>query len=99
MTLRAAQMSKSIGQFLAKEVDRDLRAYCLRHWGKWWATRFFLNSEAKEVYNSIRPHSMAVAIRIVSNNDPDYKKYIQEHSDLVEGIQEMNREIARGTWK
>lgn len=74
----------SFGEFLTKEVDRDLKLYCIKHWGTWWATRFLMNEKAAKIYEELRACSMAIVIQAIANDDSNYQKYIQIHVDLLE---------------
>lgn len=76
----------SFGEFAVNEVERDLKLYCLKHWGSWWATRFLMNKAAKDVYVKLRSCSMATVILIISKGDPDYQKHIDFHEDLMNEI-------------
>jgi len=36
------------------DLEHELMVYCLTKWGKWWATHFWPNKEAREAYASLR---------------------------------------------
>lgn len=85
----------SFGEFATKQVEADLKQYCLKHWGKWWSTKFFMNKEAQSVYDTIRMCSMAVAIQVISKDDKDYQKYIDMHNDLTK---EFSKDKENKVW-
>lgn len=83
---------KTFGEYLTKQVERDLKLYCLKHWGKWWATRFYMNEKAQKVYDTVRNVSMTIAIRLIADDDTDYMKYIAFHEELMEEFKKNKEE-------
>lgn len=82
----------SFGEYLTKQVEKDLKRYCIKHFGFWWSTTFFMGKKADDVYGTLRYLSVAIAIQVIANDDPNYKKYIDMHEDLMDAYNEMQKD-------
>jgi hypothetical protein len=62
----------------ASDLQHDLIKYCIRHWGKWWATPYFYNREVGERFAEIRRFDVGTVVAIVGNGGPDYQRYTKD---------------------
>lgn len=84
----------------AFDLEYDLMRYCLRHWGKWWATHFWQNKEAKEKYQEIRGLDAGTVIAILGDGGKDYKKHIEMYNEVVAPVllREQLADYAHDSW-
>ena len=67
------------------DLEYDLKSYCLKQKGRWWANHLFCNKGVNDLYNKLRRIDAGTVIAIVGNGGPNY----QEHIDGAKHIQRI----------
>ena len=70
------------------DLEYDLMSYCLKHWGKWWATHFWPNREAKEMYAKLRALDAGTVIAILGDGGSDWEKQVRIYNEVVKPVLE-----------